>query len=707
MPGTKTAVHNSSAAPNGGKPWFEFRNATSTTEPVEILIYEQIGKDWWTGDGVAAKDFVEQLQQIPQDRQIRLLINSVGGSVNDGLAIYNQLKLRRDKVTARIDGLAASVASWLPLAARSVEMPENAMFMIHDPFSMACGNADEMRKAADVLDKYKDVIVNIYTEKTGRSKKEISDKMAAETWFTGQEAKDFGLVDTVTPAIAISNSAHDLSRFRRVPKALTENSNPTRTAVQDGGQQQNTHMERKKIIALLNKHGVKVDEKATDEQLESQLDAVLNKKPEPASAPAPDNSKVVDLEGKVRDLEAKNQAERKARIERDVDACVTDCRIPANQRDTWVNRAIADESVLNDLRALPIPAKPEPILPALAVNADLREIGNHLAKVQGMDRAVIVNKHRARILEAWNTNTIGSDLKRIVLLQDVVRAFAKRLYPLKQFSTVFSNVPLSREGGLDQVAVPYYALDASSSTDFVAANGYDTFGNTTTSSRKISINKRKYQGMTWDSSTLRRQPYFDIARLGGLKAEKLAVDIWTDVLSVVTNANYSTAAYTGAASTFDSDVVADLKKVAGQAQWPMSGRSLFIDSAYDANLLKDAAIKNSLAFGGSEPVRQGQIPNLFGFDYIENPNIPGNSENLVGFISFASAILIATAPVEPAPEVRAVMSAYEVVTDDATGISLEYRRWGSASLDTAYETIEANYGYLTGEAAALKRIVSA
>lgn len=690
-------------ASGGGRKWFEFRNAAGA-EPVEILIYDQIGVGW-DGSGISAKDFVEQLRNIPQDREIRLLINSPGGDVADALAIYNVLKLRRNKVKSRIDGLAASSASWLALAANEVEMPENALFMIHKTWSGTFGNAEEMRKTADVLEKHDELITNIYVEKTGKSKQEISDKMADETWFTGKEAKDFGLIDVLTPAQVARNSINfDFSRFRRVPGALTENQN--KTAVQDGGQQQNSHMERKKIIALLNKHGAKVDDKATDEQLEAQLDAILNKKPEPAPAtdPAKPDNKIVNLEAEVERLKAQNATERKTRIQREVDQCVSDCRIPANSRDNWVNRALSDETVLNDLKALPIPAKPEPVLAPLAVNADLREIGNHAVKVQGHERAAVVNEHKDRIVRAWNTNTISADLKRVVLLQDVVRAFAKVLFPLRSFSTVFGNVPLQ---GTDEVVVPYYALDTSSSTDFVAANGYDTFSNTSTSSKKVTVNKRKYQGLTWTSSELRRQPYLDLVRLAGLKVEKLGIDIHADVLSLITAANYGAAAYTGAASTFDSDVISDVRLKCNQAFWPENGRSLFVDDTYDNNLLKDTAIKSSMNFGGSEAIRQGKVPNIFGFDYFHSSMIPANGENLTGFAAFMSAILIATSPIQPTEEVRNLQTTYEVVVDDITGIALEYKRWGDATMDTSKEVIECNYGYALGEAAAIKRIVSA
>jgi hypothetical protein len=302
-----------------------------------------------------------------------------------------------------------------------------------------------------------------------------------------------------------------------------------------------------------------------------------------------------------------------------------------------------------------------------------------------------------------NANTVSTDLQRTAVMTQMVRAFAKKLLPITVFSTTFNGVPLQ---GTDEVVVSYYALDASASTDFVAANGYDTFGGTATSSKKVTVNKRKYQGITFDSSTAARQPAFVASNVLTLKAQKLATDVWTDVLSVVTAANFSTAAFTGAASGFDSDDVADLRGVANAAQWPDRPRALVVHTDYDTALMKDGSIKSSNEFGGSEAIRQGQVPIILGFDYHQSGNIPDNSENLVGFITAPSAVLTAFSPIRPAEDIIEKVR-YEVITDIETGITLEFRAWGDPDMDASRQTIECNYGFVTGEAAALKRLVSA
>jgi len=304
-----------------------------------------------------------------------------------------------------------------------------------------------------------------------------------------------------------------------------------------------------------------------------------------------------------------------------------------------------------------------------------------------MPRAMAFEKHRDRIMEVVNTNTIPAGLQRTAWLQTMIRAFAVRLLPLRAFSTVFSNVKLEGAGTVD---IPYWALDATASTDF--SGSYST-GNTTVSVRQITPSNRKYQGMSWTSNEQRRQPHLNTVQGMALKAEKLADDVFADILSIVTLANYGAAVKAEPAVAFDSDDVADVRQECNEAHRPKNGRSLVLESAYDGALMKDSAIKSALNFGGTEAIRGGEIPKIMGFDYYECPSVPTNSENLVGFAVYPSAILVGTAPIQPTDDVRQQLSAYEIVTDAKLGVSFEYRRWGTASTDTSAEIVEFNYGY--------------
>jgi hypothetical protein len=139
--------------------------------------------------------------------------------------------------------------------------------------------------------------------------------------------------------------------------------------------------------------------------------------------------------------------------------------------------------------------------------------------------------------------------------------------------------------------------------------------------------------------------------------------------------------------------------------WPEMGRSLILSPSYDGALLKDDAFKSALAFGTDAAVREGRLPSVFGFGYAQTAAIPSNGENLVGLAAYMSGILFAQAPIAPADGGRVVD--YRVVTDEETGIAIEYREWFDADTDTVKRVIEGNYGYAKGEEMAIKRIVSA
>jgi ATP-dependent Clp endopeptidase proteolytic subunit ClpP len=196
------------------KTWFTITNKSDAAS-AEIDIFDEIGV--W---GVSVKDFATQLKAIPADRAITLRINSPGGSIFDGFAIYNQIAERRDKVTAKIIGLAASMATIIMCAAKTVSASENSTLMIHNPAAVAFGESSDMREMADLLDKLKGQLVNTYIAKTGKKEAEVVSAMDAVTWFTAAEAKAWGLVDEVTNPVK-ATASFDLTRFGAVPTNIS------------------------------------------------------------------------------------------------------------------------------------------------------------------------------------------------------------------------------------------------------------------------------------------------------------------------------------------------------------------------------------------------------------------------------------------------------------------------------------------------------
>lgn len=177
-----------------------------SNDTAEIFIYEEIGENWY-GEGTTAKNFCRDLKALTC-ANIDLHINSPGGSVFDGQAIYNALKRHPANVTTYVDGLAASIASVIALAGDKVVMASNSLFMIHNPWGYAAGNSEEMRKYADLLDKVRDTIVNVYKEKCTLSDVEIIAAMDAETWMSAEEALAFGFIDEIGTELKMAASGN-------------------------------------------------------------------------------------------------------------------------------------------------------------------------------------------------------------------------------------------------------------------------------------------------------------------------------------------------------------------------------------------------------------------------------------------------------------------------------------------------------------------
>lgn len=186
----------------------------------EMLLYGDIGKTW-DDDGITAKDVREALTGLPQSVDTVLLrINSVGGSVIEGLAMVDMLRNSRFRVITAIDGVAASIASAIAVSGNVVEMAANARLMIHQAWGVVVGNKVDMRKVADQLETWDDQLVQLYVEKTGSESSVLRKAMEAETWFTAKEALALGYVDVIADPNALAAKVpeqHDLARFARAP----------------------------------------------------------------------------------------------------------------------------------------------------------------------------------------------------------------------------------------------------------------------------------------------------------------------------------------------------------------------------------------------------------------------------------------------------------------------------------------------------------
>lgn len=207
-----------SATKTNNQSWYSIKAKANDT--AEISIYDEIG--FW---GVSAASFAQDLKDCGNNlKQINLHIHSPGGDVFDGIAIYNLLKNHPANVTVYIDGLAASMASVIAMAGDEVIMPENAMMMIHKPWGIQGGDAEDMRKYADLLDKVENTLIPAYANKTGKTPEELAEMLSAETWLNGKECVEQGFADKLAePLVAMASiKSRKLEDFENMPKAMKD-----------------------------------------------------------------------------------------------------------------------------------------------------------------------------------------------------------------------------------------------------------------------------------------------------------------------------------------------------------------------------------------------------------------------------------------------------------------------------------------------------
>lgn len=268
------------------------RAAQGSEYDFELMIYGDIGESWW-GESVTAADIAKQISEA-KATHILARINSYGGSVTDGAAIYNALRASGARITTRVDGIAASIASVIAMAGDTVQMSSNTLLMIHAPWTGIYGNSRELREAADVLDTFAKAMATSYARKTGRT---VEQELAAlsdgtDHWFTAAEAKEQGYADEL---IDVDETATDetaarsrdeivcaaLTRYRSAPLAMAARirdripsliTPPAAAAASSAPPRatrtQESHMNWKALAKALN---IAVAEDATDVQVRDAI----------------------------------------------------------------------------------------------------------------------------------------------------------------------------------------------------------------------------------------------------------------------------------------------------------------------------------------------------------------------------------------------------------------------------------------------------
>jgi len=188
----------------------------------EVYIYGDIVSDKWSDTDITAASFNESLKELGEVDTLNIYINSYGGSVFQGQAIYSILKRHSAHKNIYIDGIAASIASLIAMAGDTVYMPENAMMMVHRPWGVVIGNAQDMRKEADALDRILNAMIPAYMSKVEGKTDEatLQQLVDAETWMTAEEAYSYGFADEITKeqAVAASAAPEIIDRYTNMPE---------------------------------------------------------------------------------------------------------------------------------------------------------------------------------------------------------------------------------------------------------------------------------------------------------------------------------------------------------------------------------------------------------------------------------------------------------------------------------------------------------
>mgnify|MGYP003114475384 FL=1 len=271
--------------------WYNIENKADKS--ADVYIFNEIG-DY----GVTAQDFISEIKDL-KNTPINLRINSLGGDVFNGMAIYNLIKKREAKTTVYIEGIAASIATIIALGADEVVMSENSLFMIHNAWGGTMGDAKEMRKSAQTLEKINKELTDIYVKKTRLPYNEISDMMDEETWLSAEEAYELGFVDTISDAIKVA-AKYDVSKFKNITNEQIENklSNNIKSKKMTNELKEWFNNKVEEIIAT-----VKSDAKSSDNVVKEEITVNVGDKEEIMNKISDFETKNIELSEKIALLE--------------------------------------------------------------------------------------------------------------------------------------------------------------------------------------------------------------------------------------------------------------------------------------------------------------------------------------------------------------------------------------------------------------------
>jgi ATP-dependent protease ClpP protease subunit len=638
--------------------WLSYSPRASIHEPAVLQIFDQIGEDWFGGSGISAKAFSDALQSVGPGPLV-VEINSPGGNVWDGLAIYNMLRGRQAPVTTRVVGIAASIASVIALAGDSIEMAEASLFMIHDPSGMVAGTSDDMRKMANALDQHAEILAGIYTKRTGKTSAQIRAAMTAETWFTAQEAIQFGLADKTTEQLAMAACWHPRAVTKTAPETVRSNLRRGLEQYAEGlagdGLEKQTVLDAEALVA---------GEAPTEDKIrtanawwgrnERFLEAEANTPADVAAnlwggAAGRDWFKALYAQLEVEEGETTDKTLSTGSTNAADDGATTaptSQQTPHNMTDSNTVVAAAPsaptaldiDAIVAKAVAAAISAKtitaapaPEPVAPVRIENLGNALLEKHRGFQAGADRRKFLVANHSELLRQsaihapQNANTFASGLVVDYLADAVITVAATRLALVSAFSR---NVGLDNLRPRASVQVKKYTTGTAAQTN---PTSWETNNDSTLAATAVTVNQIS-KNFTVTQQELNQG--FMLSDLAAGSADLFAYGISDVLTALMVSGNYGTAVTIGTAANFDTS---DLPAILALAKNYRS-KNLILDGGHIARLQFSAAT-STFPDSRLELLANGR----FGFDVVaENNRWTSAETNTAGFVCGPDAIAIAS-----------------------------------------------------------------
>ena len=639
--------------------WLSYQPRASVHEPAVLQIFDQIGEDWFGGSGISAKAFSDALQSVGPGPLV-VEINSPGGNVWDGLAIYNMLRGRQSPVTTRVVGIAASIASIIALAGDTIEMAEASLFMIHDPSGMVAGTSEDMRKMANALDQHAEILANIYVKRTGKTSAQIRAAMTAETWFTAQEAIQFGLADKSIEQLAMAACWHPRAVTKTAPPQVVTNLQRGIQQYEDGlagdGLEQSTVIDARNLVKGEEPSPEKVIKAAAWwARNERFLDAEANTPADVAAnlwggAAGRDWFKALaaqlDQEEDTSEAEDKLSTGSTNASDDGATTAPTSQQTPHNMTDSNPVVAAASsaptaldiDAIVAKAVAAAISAKtitaapaPEPVAPVRIENLGNALLEKHKGFQAGNDRRKFLVANHSELLRQsaihapQNANTFASGLVVDYLADAVITVAATRLALVSAFSR---NVGLDNLRPRASVQVKKYTTGTAAQTN---PTSWETNNDSTLAATSVTVAQIS-KNFTVSQQELNQG--FMLSDLAAGSADLFAYGISDVLTALMVSGNYGAATVIGTAANFDTS---DLPAILALAKNYRS-KNLILDGGHIARLQFSSA-SNTFPDGRLESLANGR----FGFDVVaENNRWTSAEANTVGFVCGPDAIAIAS-----------------------------------------------------------------